>query len=100
MTLRHSIQGLRHSILFAFKGCGGKLVKSSGTFTSPGYPSNYPVATDCVWEIETEPGSRVQLNINDLDIESSTGCQYDFLEVNLIALLASLRDGNVFLFVI
>jgi len=66
------------------QGCGGRLVKPSGYLNSPGYPNNYPLATDCVWEIETEPGSRVELTINDLDIESSTGCSFDFLQVNLI----------------
>lgn len=57
-------------------------MKPSGYLNSPGYPNNYPLATDCVWEIETEPGSRVELTINDLDIESSTGCAFDFLQVN------------------
>ena len=48
-------------------GCGGRLAKPTGTLTSPGYPQNYPVATDCVWEIETEPGSRVELTIQQFD---------------------------------
>ena len=49
-------------------GCGGRLNKPTGMFTSPGYPRNYPVATDCVWEIETEPGSRVELTIQEFDV--------------------------------
>lgn len=57
------------------------MAKPSGMFASPGYPTTYPLATDCVWEIETEPGSRVELTIKDFDIESSGRCAFDFLEV-------------------
>ncbi|XP_046451773.1 cubilin-like isoform X2 [Daphnia pulex] len=63
-------------------GCGGRLAKPFGIFKSPGYPVSYPFKTDCVWEIETEPGSRVELTIKDIDIESAVGCNYDFLRVH------------------
>lgn len=62
-------------------GCGGRLAKPFGSLKSPGYPSSYPFKIDCVWEIETEPGSRVELTIKDIDIESAVGCNYDFLRV-------------------
>ncbi|KZS21868.1 Tolloid 2-like protein, partial [Daphnia magna] len=63
-------------------GCGGRLAKPFGSLKSPGYPSSYPFKTDCVWEIETEPGSRVELTIKDIDIESAVSCNYDFLRVH------------------
>ena len=63
-------------------GCGGRLTKASGSISSPNYPQTYPVATDCVWEIETEPGSRVELTISNFDIESATGCNFDFLRIH------------------
>ena len=31
--------------------CGGTLTESAGTFTSPGYPSQYPLDSDCEWTI-------------------------------------------------
>lgn len=58
------------------------MAKPSGYFASPGYPSIYPESKDCVWEIETEPGSRVELTVFDFDIESASGCAYDFLQVH------------------
>lgn len=64
-----------------YSGCGGRLAKRRGTFNSPGYPSAYPRAVDCVWEIETEPGSRVELTILNFDIETGNQCVFDFLQV-------------------
>ena len=44
----------------------------------------YPMDLECVWLIETEPSSRVELTIKDLDIESSRTdtCEFDFLRVS------------------
>ena len=50
-------------------GCGGYLRKNSGTFTSPEYPNFYPVNVICEWRIETDPGTKVQIVINELDLE-------------------------------
>ena len=63
-------------------GCGGQLRKSSGSFTSPNYPLAYPMETECIWEIETEPGTRVELTVNNFEIESSPGCYFDYLKVS------------------
>ncbi|KAK2147338.1 hypothetical protein LSH36_558g01028 [Paralvinella palmiformis] len=61
-------------------GCGGVLTASEGVIQSPNYPNLYPVARDCVWTIETTPGSRVELTIVDLNMETHHSCQYDFLQ--------------------
>ena len=50
-------------------GCGGYMRKNSGTFTSPEYPNFYPVNVICEWRIETDPGTKVQIVINELDLE-------------------------------
>lgn len=41
---------------------------------------------ECIWVIETAPGSRVELTIKDFDIEPSRtdGCQFDFLRVSFL----------------
>lgn len=28
----------------------------SGVFTSPGYPDNYPLNVECVWQLSISPG--------------------------------------------
>ncbi|XP_074049030.1 cubilin [Macrotis lagotis] len=62
-------------------GCGGELSGPSGSFTSPGYPDNYPPSKECIWYIRTTPGSSIQLTIKDFDVEYHSTCRFDVLEV-------------------
>ncbi|XP_005387022.1 PREDICTED: cubilin [Chinchilla lanigera] len=62
-------------------GCGGELFGARGSFSSPGYPGNYPANKECIWYIHTEPGKRIQLTIHDFDVEYEATCRYDVLEV-------------------
>ncbi|XP_038593697.1 deleted in malignant brain tumors 1 protein isoform X2 [Micropterus salmoides] len=60
--------------------CGGYLYGSSGTFSSPNYPSKYPVNADCTWFIN--PGRQfVQLKLLDVNIENHPTCGYDAIYV-------------------
>ena len=52
--------------------------------SSPGWPANYPHGIECRWIIQTEPGSRVNLNISQVQMEGATHdgvCIYDALTV-------------------
>uniref|UniRef100_A0A4X2M7T4 Cubilin n=1 Tax=Vombatus ursinus TaxID=29139 RepID=A0A4X2M7T4_VOMUR len=62
-------------------GCGGELTGPSGSFTSPGYPNNYPPNKECIWYIRTAPGSSIQLTIEDFNVEYHVSCKFDVLEV-------------------
>ncbi|XP_065577284.1 cubilin-like isoform X11 [Artemia franciscana] len=62
-------------------GCGGLLTKSYGYLRSPNYPDMYPAAMACIWQISIDHGSRIELTIQDFDIEGSINCQFDFLKV-------------------
>lgn len=62
--------------------CGGELNAPSGTISSPNYPNLYPHSRVCRWEIVVPAGRRVTLTINDLRLEDTAGCYYDFVEVN------------------
>ncbi|XP_069504454.1 cubilin [Ambystoma mexicanum] len=62
-------------------GCGGDLSGSTGSFTSPGYPRNYPANKECLWYIQTAPGSSIQIAILDFNVEYHPGCEYDVLEI-------------------
>ncbi|XP_058537778.1 cubilin isoform X1 [Neofelis nebulosa] len=62
-------------------GCGGELSGTTGTFSSPGYPNTYPPNKECIWYINTAPGSSIQLTIHDFDVEYHTRCNFDVLEV-------------------
>lgn len=62
-------------------GCGGTLNKPSGTIKSPNYPQAYPLNIECYWTIKTDLGSRIELNIEEYDLESAAECSFDSLTV-------------------
>ena len=70
-----SIAGNGFRLEWVVDGCGGYLRKNSGTFTSPEYPNFYPVNVICEWRIETDPGTKVQIVINELDLEGEISLQ-------------------------
>ncbi|XP_026057290.1 cubilin-like [Carassius auratus] len=62
-------------------GCGGELSGPIGAFTSPGYPNKYPANRECIWHIQTSPGSSISITILEFDVEYHPDCNYDKLEV-------------------
>uniref|UniRef100_A0A8C1I6Q0 Cubilin (intrinsic factor-cobalamin receptor) n=1 Tax=Cyprinus carpio TaxID=7962 RepID=A0A8C1I6Q0_CYPCA len=62
-------------------GCGGELSGPTGAFTSPGYPNKYPANRECIWHIQTSPGSSISITILEFDVEYHPDCNYDKLEV-------------------
>ncbi|KAK5640278.1 hypothetical protein RI129_011089 [Pyrocoelia pectoralis] len=65
--------------------CGGTLTAVSGFFATPRYPNNYPMDTECEWNIQVAPGNKVSLVIKSIDIVPSENCYLDYLEI---------REGN------
>ncbi|CAL4067917.1 unnamed protein product, partial [Meganyctiphanes norvegica] len=53
------------------------------TLLSPSYPVAYPVNTDCLTQVikASQDVRSLQLELVDFDLESSSGCQADYLEV-------------------
>ena len=63
-------------------GCGGEFRNHPiGVISSPDYPNSYPLNVECLWHIYAEPGYKIDLMIEDLDIELSNDCVYDNLQV-------------------
>ena len=56
-----------------------------GNLTSPNYPARYPINIECVWVLNVPAGDTIEFTFADLDIESASGCRYDYVE---------LRDGG------
>ncbi|XP_017555843.2 cubilin [Pygocentrus nattereri] len=80
----HSDLSVSHTgfrMLWYQNGCGGELSGPSGSFNSPGYPDKYPENRECVWYIQTTPGSSITLTIHEFDIEYHPNCNFDLLEV-------------------
>ncbi|TNN72286.1 CUB and sushi domain-containing protein 3 [Liparis tanakae] len=62
--------------------CMSNFTAPLGTVLSPDYPEGYGNNMNCVWLIQSEPGSRIHLAFNDFDLEAP----YDSLTV---------KDGEV-----
>ncbi|KAK9400800.1 CUZD1: CUB and zona pellucida-like domain-containing protein 1 [Crotalus adamanteus] len=61
--------------------CGGYFTSPEGTFTSPNYPKKHPPFTYCVWHIETEPYTKINLIFKEIFIEIDEKCRYDFIAI-------------------
>ena len=74
--------GFRAIYSVAESACGGSLTAIEGHLASPGYPNAYPQNAECVWTIGGWPGNRVTLTFQTFNIESSEGCNRDYIEVH------------------
>ncbi|XP_019353396.2 cubilin [Alligator mississippiensis] len=78
-------RGFRATYAASFSSCGGTLHMDRGAFNSPNYPDSYPPNTECVWNILSSPGNRLQLSFIIFQLENSESCTKDYLEI---------REGN------
>lgn len=66
-------------LLWSAEGaCGGTLRGTTGTISSPHFPSEYENNADCTWSILAEPGDTIALVFTDFQLED----RYDFLEIS------------------
>lgn len=67
---------------FKFIECGGIFELPEGRITSPKYPLNYDNNLYCEWIIRVEPSHTISLVFTDFDLEQSSGCTSDYLQVS------------------
>ncbi|KAH3692443.1 hypothetical protein DPMN_194284 [Dreissena polymorpha] len=78
-----SARGFRLTYSFSTQGCGGLLHTSTGNLSTPNYPSSYPHNTECVWDLNVDPGYILTLTFNPpFDMEHQGDCDYDYVEVS------------------
>lgn len=74
---------MQYSLVSA--GCGQELAAKRGDIASPGYPSTYPLNSECIWTVAASRGNRMQLTFRQaFDIDStaeSEHCNEAYLEV-------------------
>lgn len=64
--------------------CGSHFTKTTGSFTSPGYPLPYQNNKDCIYSIDV-PKGRIKVKFESFNVEGRMPvCLYDFLEVKEI----------------
>ena len=61
--------------------CGDNFTTVNGLFTSPSYPEEYPINTDCTYIISQPNDIYVNISVLEIDIEHSTYCNWDYLEI-------------------
>nr|XP_033964372.1 cubilin-like [Pseudochaenichthys georgianus] len=64
-------------------GCGGYMSMPIGRFGSPdpNLDDRYEFRMDCMWTIEMPPNTVVNLTFESFDLEDSSNCRYDYLNV-------------------
>ncbi|XP_071062991.1 LOW QUALITY PROTEIN: cubilin [Pseudochaenichthys georgianus] len=65
------------------QGCGGYMSMPIGRFGSPdpNLDDRYEFRMDCMWTIEMPPNTVVNLTFESFDLEDSSNCRYDYLNV-------------------
>ncbi|XP_017269603.1 cubilin [Kryptolebias marmoratus] len=67
-------------------GCGGTFTDTEGIIISPNWPNNYAHNRQCIYLIRLQTGERVALNFTHMDLETHSGCSFDYVEI---------RDGRL-----
>eukprot|EP00112_Aurelia_sp_Birch-Aquarium-sp1_P020506 Seg53.10 transcript_id=Seg53.10/GoldUCD/mRNA.D3Y31 product="Deleted in malignant brain tumors 1 protein" protein_id=Seg53.10/GoldUCD/D3Y31 len=61
--------------------CDKLMTSASGSFQSPNYPSPYPNNATCIYRISLPGGTKINLIIEKIDLESSQNCTNDKLRI-------------------
>ena len=65
-------------------GCGSHVIAEGSSYViqSPNFPNNYPIIADCSYTLTTDSDKDIQLTCDKFNLENSTVCDFDWLEVN------------------
>ncbi|KAJ6666688.1 hypothetical protein lerEdw1_020412 [Lerista edwardsae] len=74
-------KGFHATFAASTSACGGTFHMERGAFSSPGFPEPYPLNIECVWNIPSSPGNRLQLSFTEFQMEDSANCAKDYLEI-------------------
>ncbi|KAM8967664.1 cubilin [Pelodytes ibericus] len=70
------------SAVYSIATCGGTHYGESGIIQSPGYPTHtYPDNSICEWYFIGPTGHYLTLRFEDLDLQNSTDCDKDYVEI-------------------
>ncbi|NWR74432.1 CUBN protein, partial [Centropus unirufus] len=67
--------------LNASKVCGGNYSAETGVLTSPNYPNNYPVRTECIYTITVGINRQIVLHFTNFSLEGNKRCTDDYVEI-------------------
>uniref|UniRef100_A0A671G8C4 Cubilin n=1 Tax=Rhinolophus ferrumequinum TaxID=59479 RepID=A0A671G8C4_RHIFE len=90
-----SFDGFRATYAASSSACGGNFHMTEGVFNSPGYPEVYPSNVECVWNIVSSPGNRLQLSFINFQLEESQDCSRDFLWIRFATFTNVFGNDNI-----
>ncbi|XP_078582053.1 cubilin-like isoform X2 [Branchiostoma floridae x Branchiostoma japonicum] len=80
-SVSHAGYDLTFSTSRVSSGCGGNLMATQGSFTSPDYPQPYNHQQTCNWLIRVAAGRVITLVWDVFELESEANCNYDYVEL-------------------
>uniref|UniRef100_A0A8C3F269 CUB domain-containing protein n=1 Tax=Chrysemys picta bellii TaxID=8478 RepID=A0A8C3F269_CHRPI len=89
-----------YTVFIDYYHCGGYLSGSSGTFSSPNYPSYYPSNARCIWEIQVQYNGYVHVQFDHVSYTSTllgricTGGYQAFTSYSNRMMVVFLSDGS------
>ncbi|KAK6188512.1 hypothetical protein SNE40_004673 [Patella caerulea] len=66
------------------KACNETIEAEYGTITSPNYPDQYPLDTECTYNVTVPPGKWILLSFTDVKLEDYPGCRYDHVYISYV----------------
>lgn len=72
---------VHYMVIEGTPGCGGTFTDANGEFGSPIHDGVYPLNTICRYVIELPKDSRIAVTFKSFQMETSSACQFDFVEV-------------------
>lgn len=68
-------------VSFVFKVCSHNYSTETGVLTSPNYPNNYPVRTECIYTITVGINRQIVLHFTNFTLEGNKRCTEDYVEI-------------------
>ncbi|TGZ53188.1 Cubilin [Temnothorax longispinosus] len=72
---------IHYSTIEGSPGCGGIYTSATGLISSPGHSTAYLPNMECEWKIQLPVGERIRASWLKFNIETSSSCQFDFVEI-------------------
>lgn len=69
---------------FIWLVCGGTYLSNHGSLSSPNFPHNYYVSSDCVYKIVVPIGSTIKLKFTDFHLEPARAGEYVLKEKQIV----------------
>ncbi|XP_019640957.1 PREDICTED: A disintegrin and metalloproteinase with thrombospondin motifs 18-like [Branchiostoma belcheri] len=61
--------------------CEYQITQPTGTIQAPNYPNEYDSNSRCKWYINVKPGTTVNINVLDFEVEYEANCGYDDFKI-------------------